>query len=546
MKDIGIDKIVIGIIIFLVVLAPSLYIPMHSDDYSYYLMGLSPSAHTAHYLSWSGRIIADIISPLLLTSLPHFGYEIVNSVAFAMLVLFISSIPLSEKASGKFSFIARSTFVFVLYWIANPNLGQTSFWIVGSANYLWTNMFIAAYLTYLLRVITGKQCNSVALFVLAFLAGCSNENTAIVVVCVTIFMVFFESASKKVKITSISGVVIGAMLLISSPGNFNRLSLFKDWNEFGLIRKVLTHFYYRFPDAMSGYWQVYIVLIASIVVAAFAGTLRKNTIIYMTVFFVGALLANAAMAGSPVVPPRSMNGALCFLLISTSFVLVDALRACGKFERGMVAASGFFCLFYFVPSYYLFNAAMHATYGQAKIRDSMMLKAKQNGISDVKVPDFYFPMLLKYNDRFELSNSKFMAKYYELKSAEAYRIGFDYSQINKAKHISTDLKFYNSYKLNNIYFYSETVGIRRTVILDFSGPLNTEMKDGDKIFMDVYINDNREIFKSVLDITPANVDGRFLVSKSTGKIDFEKISKINIGIYNTKTKHRDIEYSITR
>lgn len=44
---------------FLAIFLIEWYTPIHSDDYRYYLLGISPESHFHHYMTWSGRIIAD-------------------------------------------------------------------------------------------------------------------------------------------------------------------------------------------------------------------------------------------------------------------------------------------------------------------------------------------------------------------------------------------------------------------------------------------------------------------------------------------------------
>ncbi|EMH0746799.1 TPA: hypothetical protein OL861_001473 [Proteus mirabilis] len=545
MNRIDFNKIAFLIVAFLIVLIPSLWVPMQSDDYSYYLMGLSPSAHLEHYLGWSGRVVTNIISTTLLSTMPHFVYETVNSIAFALLTLFITVVPITNKNSNKATFFVRSAFIFVLYWIANPNLGQTSFWIVGSANYMWTNMFIAGYFAYLIRSVNKNRFCSISLALLSFLAGCSNENTATVVVLVTIFIVFYEKTSSKIKVISISGSLVGALLLILAPGNRVRASHFEYWNSLSFIQKVQIHFFDRFPQAVSEYWQVYLVIISAVLVASFSGTLRKNTIVYMTMFFVASILANAAFIGSPVLPPRSMNGALCFLLISLSFALVDATNSREKFGYGLLSAVGMLCAFYFLPSYYLFNKAMHATYEQAKIREKIVLTAKSHGQSDVKIPEFYFPQLAKYYDRFDTYHSKALARYYGVKSTEMFRIGFDYSQINKAKYISVNKSFFVGYSLEKIYFYSENLGMKNMALLEFSGPINQKASAGDRVFMHIYRKGHSGFINADVEAYPTVIDGRYFTWRDIGKAKLEDIEKINIGIYNTNTKLRKFEYTIT-
>lgn len=547
MKRLYLEKIIWFVIVFTIVLTPSLYVPIQSDDYSYFLMGLSPSAHYHHYMTWSGRLITNIISTMLLSSMPHFAYEIINTIAFSLLILFIVAIPLTEKGDNKLSYAIRVAFTFTLYWIANPNLGQTSFWIVGSANYLWTNMFIAFYFVYFFRILNKQHCNKAILFILAFLAGASNENTGLVVVILTVFLSFYERTSAHIKSISIVGNVLGFLLLILAPGNHVRASHFEYWNSLGFIQKIYIHFFERFPKAISEYWQVYIVMIAALLVASLSGTLRKNTIIYMTVFFIASILANAAFLGSPVLPPRALNGGLCFLLISMSFVLVDALKNDGIFERYFIYICGAFCIFYFLPSYYLFNVAMHTTTEQAQIREDIIINEKNNGIMDVKIPRFYFPKLAKSSDKFDTFHSHSMAKYYGVKSISPFPIEWDYSQINKAKNIDVNLSFYKDYKLERIYFYSESMGMKKKnmTLLEFSGPIDKAAESGDKIFMHIYKKGDKNFINADVDVSPIAIDGRYFTARGINNVKSKDIEKIIIGIYNTKTKKRKFEYLVT-
>ena len=113
-------------------------VPIHSDDYSYYQLGLSLKSHIEHYLGWSGRFITDYISSLLLNLLTRPVYMAVNSFVLLTVMVLVSVLPSFVRNRGEIIHRGSSVIlwlVFVLYWVANPDLGQTSFWVVGSANY---------------------------------------------------------------------------------------------------------------------------------------------------------------------------------------------------------------------------------------------------------------------------------------------------------------------------------------------------------------------------------------------------------------------------
>ncbi len=95
---------------------------MHSDDYAYYLMGFSPSAHLGHYLGWSGGFVTDYISSILL-SFNNTVYSTINILAFFLLIYFISLIPVKIFNNKNTFSVMSFLLIFILYWIANPNPG---------------------------------------------------------------------------------------------------------------------------------------------------------------------------------------------------------------------------------------------------------------------------------------------------------------------------------------------------------------------------------------------------------------------------------------
>ncbi|MGL9734119.1 MAG: hypothetical protein ACR5LD_07150 [Symbiopectobacterium sp.] len=47
---------------------------MHSDDYRYYLLGISLEAQFNHYITWSGRFVVDYANSLLFFTHNHSSY----------------------------------------------------------------------------------------------------------------------------------------------------------------------------------------------------------------------------------------------------------------------------------------------------------------------------------------------------------------------------------------------------------------------------------------------------------------------------------------
>ncbi|HGB9247122.1 TPA: DUF6056 family protein, partial [Salmonella enterica subsp. enterica serovar Enteritidis] len=85
-------------------------------------------------------------------------------------------------------------------------------------------------------------------------AGCSNENTSLVVVLISVAYFFIMNRNKYLLI-GVFGSAIGAGVLLLAPGNLSRASTIQDWYNQPLAWRVLEHFSERLPSAMGAYWQ---------------------------------------------------------------------------------------------------------------------------------------------------------------------------------------------------------------------------------------------------------------------------------------------------
>ena len=127
----------------------------------------------------------------------------INSFALIIVIIALSFLPpiiMKQKLIDKNSWLML-WFLFITYWVANPNLGQTTFWLVGSANYLWTIMWASLYFLFLLYLLTQEKeidfKKSILLILLGFFTGLSNEATGISSVLFTIILFFIYKRQKR-------------------------------------------------------------------------------------------------------------------------------------------------------------------------------------------------------------------------------------------------------------------------------------------------------------------------------------------------------------
>lgn len=423
-------KIIITmLIIYVLILIPSMHIPMHSDDYFYYFLGNSPKEIYDHYIIWSGRVLANTISSTLLFNFNHTVVEIINSLAFLGLCFFISIIPIAVSKEKKHYSPFVVIFIFLAYWVSNPKLGETSFWIVGSANYLWTNLFIAIFIfSMFMSSKTDSRLYPLMTLLLGVFAGCSNENTSIVVVMLSITLLIFEK--NKLSLTSgLVGSIIGASILLLAPGNQNRATLYQDWHNTPFKDKFFTHFFERFPASVEEYWIVLVLLVIMLLFVSATKVISSRFLSYSLIFIVCAMLSNAAFLGSPAFPERSMNGGLCFLLIAASFIATEITQSNSKNSAYCISIVSIALLFYFLPSYFWFTTSVVNNWNQDIIRQSIIANAKANGSKDIYIPEFYFTTLAKPSDALDTYQNQKMDDYFHVNKLIKYDIPFDYSHI---------------------------------------------------------------------------------------------------------------------
>lgn len=448
--------IVVVCVVLLLVFRLEYWTPMHSDDYFYFLKGVSLQATLHQYLHWSGRLVADFISSALLHLGSHFLTTLANAVAVVALALTIACMPLCAPGSlglrvvdTGFSVIVF-LLVFFLYWVANPAVGQTSLWIVGSANYLWTNLllclFLLGFLNELRHAARGPEhdpgrvwLRTGGLCVLALIAGCTNENTSLTALFLIAFLAWRQCR------TGYGGrlwwpvcvFAVGVALLLLAPGNFERYDSrsYHEWQHMSIGLKVLDHLFRRFPNAMAQYWEAFLALI---LLARFGPRSSRDVRYYVVLFVAAAFVANLVLLPAPHIPKRAMNGGLVFVLIAVAFAAhgflarvreTTARHAASARRTRLLAALTLVCGLHFAAIYGFMCYAYKATYIQAQVRDAIIRQGIAQGQSHIEIPDFHFHGLLRERQQFDrYFNGPEMARYYgtEAKITQ-YKVRNNYS-----------------------------------------------------------------------------------------------------------------------
>lgn len=426
---------VIFFFIFCLCLSASSLVPLHSDDYGYWLKGFSWENHIQHYQSWSGRFIVDYLSSIVLST-PRWIYVCFAPVLLTSLIFLISYLP--HVVCGATVKWWMPLVILAFYWVANPNLGQTSFWIVGVSNYLYPPVISLLTVFLIFSFKTGSLLQKVLLFLFGALSGFSSESAA-VSFCVGVLLLGAINYKNKKLVTncifSFGGGLVGILFLLLAPGNFVRMQSYKDWEEQSLFLRLLKGFRTSFLRVVKA-WPVVLIPLATFLLAKKRKIAPDQNFKYCLLFFLIGCSAYFSMLVSPTFPPRAANPGFIWMLVSLSFAFPLISRAVPKICKiygGVIV--GLFCISYV----FVFNSFLNNN-NQDKVRIDNLIYEQKTGIRETQVPGWYFSRTLRKGETIDPWESWAIGSFYGMDKTHEFKPSFNYGVIKRGEKIVLSTK----------------------------------------------------------------------------------------------------------
>ena len=416
----------------------ALHTPMHSDDFQYYNHAFDLRYFYEHYMGWTGRIPVHLFASSILQVNSHIVTAMFSAAMVLGLFLLIDKLVDSDKLKTTRLILCAS-----LYWVANPDLGQTTFWIIGSANYLWPLVLGIYFLVKYIHLLNNENpavMSLAFLSVLAFFCGWSTEGVSIaIMVAITLYVFFIKKTFPK-QITTYVPLclfLLGVGFLFFAPGNYVRASSAVEWQSLPLYAKIAKALLIRFP---RNELRVIIALVALAVTFAIIIRNKKSfsgseQAVYQLaiLYFMVSCVIQMALAFAPFAPKRAFNTSLVFMLISNSYLLLlikTPLQI--KQLRGFAVV----VLSYFAYSYYNVAIAYHWAYNQSLVREQLIRSHKNEGKLTVSIPDYNFMKLISRKEQYDgYHNSIEHGKYYGVNSVDAMPVDFNYGVLAESPDI---------------------------------------------------------------------------------------------------------------
>ncbi|WP_195986760.1 DUF6056 family protein [Clostridium sp. D53t1_180928_C8] len=420
------------------------YTPLYVDDYSYSFSFMDGSkissineillSQKAHYLNMNGRSVVHTIAQFFLCYQKIF-FNLFNTISFLGLVIIIYfySYGTLKKIELKWILI-----IFLILWGITPNFGQSYLWITGASNYLYGILIVLIYLIPF-RIINKDnehKNNSIifkALFTIFYLifgilAGWTNENTSVALICISIlYLITFKLKKIKLKVWMFSGLIgnlIGLSIMILAPGQQSRL---KNAGGIGGTLSLLRRGVFISIDLMK-YLTPIIIFLAILLIYYYYANRKKMQLIEMIdnlyigiIFFIGSLASIYSMVVSPSFPERAWSGPIVLVIITIGNIY-SKLKFDKKSQTFVLLTLSILYLF-FCTSYIEAVLKLRQTRASFDYRVSQIISQKEDNIYDINIPtimgyskyDCYTGFGDLSNDSNEWPNTA-IAKYYGVNS----------------------------------------------------------------------------------------------------------------------------------
>lgn len=295
-----------------------------------------------HFRNWGGRCVTHGI--LQLTLMCGELWADVLNLAAALLLSWMVCVTAGWRKP--FSFLCASSLIVAL----NANVKMSMFWQAGTVNYVYSSVWILAFLRPYLRLAEEpgkKDLPFVNLWILplGLMAGWSNENMGPASLVTAVAAVAYLAKAKKHRlhpwmVTGPAACLLGSVLVVAAPGNFVRaeaveklpLGAFLYERMFSMLRAGAD---YLFPAA---------VLLAAVIL--FSTVCLKNRLRPAQWMLLAlAILSYGAMVLSPHYPDRATFGTMVVCIALSLSVLRDILAK--RRDMGIYAGGMAFCYWFY-------------------------------------------------------------------------------------------------------------------------------------------------------------------------------------------------------
>lgn len=418
----GLFWLVAILICFSVIFILNMLTPLISDDFAYMFVygedrlvsSVSDvfDSQVNHYYMWGGRSIVHFIAQILLM-LPPCVADLLNSFVYMGYVFLIY---FHIKGWGRNN-LSLFILINLAVWFLQPVLGDTVFWLTGSANYLWgTTLILLFLLPY--RMYQGQKSNIIAqllmpvgIFLCGIIAGWTNENTAAAMLLISIlYCAYYYSQKWIIPVWVIAGFVgslAGFFLMIAAPGNYVRagnssLDLFV--LLYRLFNSTQTLLFYCSPLLLC-------TLLMYIIFYRFSDKNKNENLKLSFIYTIAAITAVYAMVLSPTFPRRALFGVVTYLIIGIG-VLFYNLDFRHNFIRQARMLLITFGLFSFLFTLYFAFKEIDSFRNITRERELVIKQAKEEDKSECEFERFSGGLYIHGEDPF---SAELMSRYYGIK-----------------------------------------------------------------------------------------------------------------------------------
>ena len=243
--------------VFLLVLLLSYFCPLITDDLHFKFVwngfnanpgkevrvsSISDIIESAkNYYQYSGgRVVCHTIV-FVLVNLPKWVFAILNAAVFCAAGLLIHG-HILEKTRLKSNFTLA--FIYASLFLLMPVWGDSILWISGSVNYLWAGTSIL-WAIYLIDKEENSRKNLYLSCIAVLIASATNEIAGgMLSVILIIRMIFWKKKPFSYFYMVLFCVIPGIGLILSAPGNKNRMAVVDGHESIGLIDVLKTTYGY--------------------------------------------------------------------------------------------------------------------------------------------------------------------------------------------------------------------------------------------------------------------------------------------------------------